>query len=188
MRSVLLAGILVLAACTTALTAGIRDTSFTDAQGSRTIQFSDWIPAPPAEVYAAIATVEGWKTWAVPSAFGEARLGAIMETSYDPAAKVGDPANIQQEFLELVPNKRVAFRTVRTPPGFPEAELYYKTIAAFDLAPDNGGTHLTFTHSGFGEGKGFDTLYSFFREGDASTLEALRKRFETGPKEFGKTE
>jgi len=188
MRSVLLAGILVLAACATAPAAGIKDTSFTNAQGSRTIQFSGWIPAPTGEVFAAVATVEGWKTWAVPSAFGEAKVGPIMETSYDPAAKAGDPANIQQEFLELVPNRRAVFRTVRTPPGFPEAALYYKTIAAFDLAPDSGGTRLTFTHSGFGEGKGFDTLYDFFREGDASTIEELRKRFETGPKDLGKTE
>lgn len=186
MRAILVAGLLALSACATPppATTSISDTSFMEADGSRTIQFSTVLSASPAQVYAAVATFEGWKTWAVPSAFGEAKVGGIMETSYDPAAKVGDPANIQQQFLELILDKRVAFRTVRTPPGFPEAELYYKTTAAFDLAPEGAGTRLTFTHSGFGTAKGFDTLYSFFHDGDASTLEELRKRFESGPKDF----
>jgi uncharacterized protein YndB with AHSA1/START domain len=147
----------------------------------RTIQFSTRLNASPAEVYEAVGTVEGWKTWAVPSAFGEAKVGGKMETSYDRAAKAGDPKSIQQEFLALVPERLVVFHTIRTPPGFPHADLFVKTTTAIKLEPEGSGTRLTFTHAGFGPGEGYDQLYGFFAEGDKSTLEQLKQRFETGP-------
>jgi uncharacterized protein YndB with AHSA1/START domain len=184
MRAVFLAAVLLCAACASApspTSASIQDTSSTDAQGVRTIQYSTHLNASPAEVYQAVATVEGWKTWAVPSAFGEPKVGGIMETTYDRAAKAGDPKSIQQEFLALVPERLVVFRTIRTPPGFPHADLFVKTTTAIKLEPDGPGTRLTFTHAGFGPGEGYDQLLGFFTEGDKSTLEQLKQRFETGP-------
>ncbi|HEV7692514.1 MAG TPA: SRPBCC domain-containing protein [Hyphomonadaceae bacterium] len=159
----------------------IEDTSFTDAQGVRAIRFSGHIEASPADVYRAVATVAGWKTWAVPSAFGEARAGGVMETSYNRAAKAGDPANIQQEFIELVPGRKVVFHTIRTPPGFPHADLFVKTTSTIELSLEGKGTRMIFTHSGFGPGEGYDQLYGFFAEGNKSTLEKLKQRFDTGP-------
>jgi len=175
---------LLCAACSSAPTpssSSIQDTSSIDAQGMRTIQYSMHLNAPPAEVYQAVSTVEGWKTWAVPSAFGEAKVGGIMETTYDRTAKAGDPKSIQQEFLALVPERLVVFRTIRTPPGFPHADLFVKTTTAIKLDPEGSGTRMVFTHAGFGPGEGYDQLYGFFSEGNKSTLEQLKKRFETGP-------
>ena len=86
-----LAALLACTACATTSTQAIGDTSFAKADGSRTIQLSTWLPAPPSEVYRTITTPEGWMTWAVPVAFGESRVGGLMETSYNPAAKPGDP-------------------------------------------------------------------------------------------------
>jgi|JI10StandDraft_1071094.scaffolds.fasta_scaffold16725_7 uncharacterized protein YndB with AHSA1/START domain len=186
MKSMYLAALLACTACATTSSQALNDTSFAMPDGSRAIQLSAWLSAPPAEVYRTIATPEGWKTWAVPVAFGEARIGGIMETSYDPAAKPGDAGNIQQQFIALIPDRLVVFRTIKTPAGFPNADLYMKTIAIMELAPAGSGTRLTFTHEGFGKEPGFDQLYGFFLEGDAQTLEQLRKRFETGPIDFNK--
>jgi len=183
-KSLCLAALLACTACATRPTQAIGDTSFAKADGSRTIQLSTWLPAPPSEVYRTITTPEGWKTWAVPVAFGESRVGGLMETSYNPAAKPGDPGNIVQEFLTLTPERRASFRTTKTPEGFPNADLYMKTVTIIDLAPERAGTRLTFTHEGFGTEPGFAQLYDFFLKGDVQTLEQLRKRFETGPIDF----
>jgi uncharacterized protein YndB with AHSA1/START domain len=173
-----LATFLTLSACAT--TAGpaattIADSSFVEADGVRAIQMSIWLPTEPADVYREIATVDGWKAWAAPSAFGEIKLHGQLETSYDAAAKAGDPANIKQEFLALVPDRLVVFRTIQTPPGFPHAELFKRTVTSFHVAPDAGGTRLVLTHQGFGAGRGFDELYGFFAQGDRQTLEALQE-------------
>jgi uncharacterized protein YndB with AHSA1/START domain len=179
MRYVTAAACLALTACAfaPAPTRGIVDSSFTEPDGSRTIQLSVWLPASPSEVYRAVATADGWKTWAATSVFGEPKLNGIMETSYSPDAKAGDPANIVQQFLALVPTRLAVFRTIRTPPGFPNAELYMKTVAIFQLEPEASGTRLLFTHQGFGKEPGFDQLYAFFLKGDAQTLESLQKVF-----------
>lgn len=187
LKSFCIALLALVAGCATAPSQAIRDTSFAKADGSRTIQLSAWLPATPSDVYRTIATPEGWKTWAVPVAFGEARVGGFMETSYDPNAKPGDPGNIVQEFLALTPNRLARFRTTKVPEGFPNGDLYMKTIATMELAPESAGTRLTFTHEGFGKEPGFDQLYDFFLKGDAHTLEQLQKRFETGPVDFSAT-
>ena len=182
MKSVLVAAaFFALPACATAApappAATISDTSCVEADGVRAIQMSAWLPASPADVYRAIATVDGWKSWAAPSAFGAVKLHGELETSYDAAAKAGDPANIKQEFLTVVPDRLVVFRTIQTPPGFPHADLFKQTVTSFHLAPETGGTRLVLTHQGFGSGPGFDQLHGFFADGDRQTLEALQKLF-----------
>ena len=52
------------------------DSSFTEANGDRTLQLAIVVPASAKEAFAAFATAEGWKTWAVPFAVGEPRVGA----------------------------------------------------------------------------------------------------------------
>ena len=178
LKRLIVAACLACAACATAPpVTGIRDTSFTEANGSCTIQFTSWLPASPAEVFRTVATPEGWKSWAAPVAFGEVKLNGVLETSYNPNAKPGDAGNIKQQFTELAPDKRVAFRTIQTPEGFPHGEFYKQTTATMELTPEANGTRLRFTHAGFGTGKEFDELHGFFVQGDRQTLEALQKLF-----------
>lgn len=179
LKSLAIAITLLLSACAAAPppAAGVTDTSFSAPDGTRAIQLSAWIPAPPAEVYGAIATADGWKRWAVPVAFGQVAVNGILETSYNASAKPGDAGNIKQQFTELTPNKRVVFHTTQTPAGFPHSELYKQTVATMELTPEANGTRLRFTHSGFGMGKEWDELYGFFIDGDKQTLEELQKLF-----------
>lgn len=187
MRLILTTVVFTLAACVTpgAQSAPppttIRDTSYVEPSGSRAVQLSVWLPAPRREVYRALTTAEGWMGWAAPRAFGEPRTGATMETSYNPEAKAGDPGNIVQQFVALIPDRLVVFRTVRTPPGFPHAELYMRTASVMELADEaregRSGTRLLFTHTGFGPEAGFDDLYSFFLPGDTKTIAAVEEMF-----------
>lgn len=179
LKPLMLATALALSACTTAAppSPGIADTSFTAPDGARSIQLSGWLAAPPAAVYGAIATADGWKRWAVPVAFGDVAVSGILETSYNTDAKPGDAGNIKQQFTELVPDRRVVFRTVQTPAGFPHSELYKQTTATMELSPEAGGTRLRFTHAGFGTGPEWNELYGFFIDGDKQTLEELQKLF-----------
>lgn len=179
LKSLVLAAALALASCTTAPapTTGIADTSFTAPDGTRAIQLSGWMPAHPAEVYAAIATADGWKRWAAPVAFGDIAVNGVLETSYNKDAKPGDAGNIKQQFTELTPNSRVVFHTIQVPAGFPHGELYKQTVATMELTPESNGTRLRFTHSGFGSGAAWDELHGFFVAGDRQTLEELQKLF-----------
>jgi uncharacterized protein YndB with AHSA1/START domain len=164
----------------------VSNTSFTDTAGVRTIQLSVHVKATQAEVFAAVATSAGWRSWAVPVAIGEPQVGGVMETSYDAKARVGDVANIQQEFLALLPNRLVVFHTKRAPPGFPEAELFYRTHTIVEIGPEGSGARVTLSHTGFAPGPGYDTLHKFFSAGDAETMDQLRKRFESGPVDWSK--
>jgi uncharacterized protein YndB with AHSA1/START domain len=186
MRHFLLATAICIAACSPApdapapvapVSTEITDSSFSGTDGSRSIQLSVSLPAPPVEVYRTIATVEGWKTWAAPAVFGEIKLNGEFETSYSADATAGDPANIRQLVLALVPDSLVVFRTVQTPPGFPHPDLFKQTVTTMQLAPEASGTRLTLTHSGFGTSPEWDELHGFFEQGDRQTLEVLQKVF-----------
>ena len=40
-----------------------------EADDTRTMAVEAWVPAAPADVWEAVTTAEGWKSWAVPAAW-----------------------------------------------------------------------------------------------------------------------
>lgn len=153
----------------------------TAADGTRTLTHQLVVPAPVDQVYAALTTPEGWRTWAVRSAWVSASDPDLMETSYAPGAGEGDPRNIRQRYLLRVPNRLVAFRTVQAPAGFPHAEEFYRVTHLIELEPASGGTRVRLSNIGYPAGAAGDTLIGFFREGNRTSLEQLRARFVSGP-------
>lgn len=149
--------------------------------GTKSLTHEIIVPAPIEQVYAAFATPEGWRSWAVPHAWADPDAPDHIETSYAPHARLGDPANIRQHFLARVPNRLVVFRTVRTPPGFPHAETYTRTTGVAEFEPVAGGTRVRLTGSGYPANEAGQTLMGFFRQGNRTSLEQLRTRFATGP-------
>ncbi len=139
------------------------------------------VAAPVEQVYAALATAEGWRSWAVPNAWPVAGDPDLIETSYAPGARAGDSANIQQRFLARVPNRLIVFRTTRFPPGFPDSEAFARTTAVFELEPVGSGTRVRLTGVGYPEGPAGERVRGFFREGNRMSLEQLRTRFVSGP-------
>lgn len=146
------------------------------------------VPAPSAEVWAAMTTSEGWRSWAAPVAQVDFRLGGIIETSYNPAAAPGTPGNIRNEIVAFVPQRMFAVRNVQAPPktGFdvPAFQSLHTVILIEPLAPAR--TRVDVIQPGYRGGEPWETVYQHFARGNAWTLEQLKTRFEQGPIDWKK--
>jgi len=148
--------------------------------GSHILVHEIEIDASAAAVWTAIATADGWRTWAVPRAW--ASEPDIIETSYSMNAAPGDPSTIRQRILASIPGRMIAFRTVKAPEGFPNFETFRQTIGVIEVEPiGESRTHLRLTGAGYPDTEAGRQLLGFFREGNRTSLEQLRQRFATGP-------
>ena len=138
------------------------------------------VDAPVADVWNALATAEGWKTWAVPVAWSPEP--DLIETSYDPAAQPGGANTIRQRILARVPGRMIAFRTIKAPEGFPHFELFSRTTGVFELeAEGDGRTRVRTVGAGYPDSEAGRQLIGFFRDGNKISLERLQRRFAEGP-------
>ena len=156
-----------------------------EADGTTTLTHEVTIPAPAAEVWAAIATAEGWKTWAVPVAWDAPVEPETIETSYNPAARPGDPSTIRQRILARIPGRLIVFRTVKAPDGFPHFETFARTTGFMELERlGERRTRLRLTGTGYPDTEAGRTILGFFRDGNRVSLESLRQRFVSGPRDW----
>lgn len=150
--------------------------------GDRRLVHEVEVQAEADAVWQAISTAEGWKQWAVPVAWVDLRLGGDIESSYDPAARSGDPANIRNHILAFVPGKMLAFRTVQAPPGFPHREALadiWNVLEIESVTP--GRVRIRLTALGYARTPGHDVLFNFFRDGNAVSLKQLGDMLEGKP-------
>jgi uncharacterized protein YndB with AHSA1/START domain len=158
-----------------------------EADGTSTLVHEIRIDAAPAEVWRAIATAEGWTSWAVPVARVVDGDPALLETSYDPAAAPGGPQTIRQLFVARIPGRMLAFRTVKAPAGFPDFDTYAKVVSVFELIPQSeGGTLVRLSGVGYPDSAAGRRLLAFFERGNAVSLDMLRARFADGPVDWAK--
>lgn len=152
-----------------------------NAGPTRTLTHETVVPAAIGEVWIAVSTAEGWRTWAVPLA-REVHGADRFETSYNPVALPGGPDTIEQEWLSREAPMRASFRTTRTPAGFPHAEAYRRVTSTFVLTPLGAdATRVRLVSEGYAADEGGDALIGFFQEGNRTTLEQLKSRFVSGP-------
>lgn len=156
-------------------------TKAVEADATTTMQHEVLVDAGPAEVWAAIATAEGWMTWAVPVARVVCGDPDLIESSYDPAATPGGPDTIRQRFGERTQGKRLAFRTIKAPAGFPHWDDYQKVTSVFEIEAAGQQTRVRLTSRGYPGSDGGRALVGFFEAGNAMALGHLRQRFATGP-------
>ena len=158
-----------------------------EADGTHTLVHEVTVEAAPAEVWTAISTAEGWKSWAVPAAWTTATDPDLLETSYSKDAARGAESNIKQRFLARIPGRMLAFRTVQAPKGFPDFDTYGKVTSVFELEPAGARkTKVRLTGVGYSNTEAGKRLLAFFRRGNSSSLEWLRDRFALGPKDWSK--
>ncbi|MEO8115523.1 MAG: SRPBCC domain-containing protein [Phenylobacterium sp.] len=153
-----------------------------DAQ-ERSFETSAVIPAPAPVVWEALTTAAGWKRMGVPVVVGmDFRLGGLIETSYDPKAKAGDPGNIRNQVAAYIPGRMLALRNTQAPPDFPYPREFATTATVFEITPvDAGSTRVTATGVGYGQGPAYDWLLKAFEEGDAWSLAKLGESFGAKP-------
>jgi uncharacterized protein YndB with AHSA1/START domain len=174
---------LVLPAAATAQEVTVSDRR--EADGTLTLSHEVVVAAPAAEIWAAISTPEGWRTWAVPVSWTAADDPDSIESSYDPAARPGDPTIIRQHFLARLPGRLLVFRTTRAPQGFPHFDVYARVTSFFEIEPvDAGHSRVRLTGAGYADNEAGRTLLGFFRDGNRVSLERLRDRFVNGPRDW----
>ena len=143
------------------------------------------VAAEPKQVWDAIASAEGWKSWAVPAAWSAADDPDVIETSYNPAAAPGQDGNIKQRFLARIPGRMLAFRTIKAPRTFPDFDSYSRVTSMFELEPLPGGrTRVRLTGAGYPDSDAGKRLLGFFERGNSKSLEWLQARFVSGPADW----
>jgi uncharacterized protein YndB with AHSA1/START domain len=156
---------------------GVVDQSFALADGERVLQLATVVEAPVARAWAAFASEEGFRAWAVPLARIDLRVGGSIESSYDPKVPLGSGKTIRNEIVALVPERLLVIRNVQAPPGVPfDAAIFQSTQTAMWFEPlDAGRTRITLAAGRFLAGPAYDGVYRFFHAGNAYTLGQLRR-------------
>lgn len=174
--------ILLLAFARFSIAGEVETTEYLADDGTRVLRQEVVVHATLDEVWKAFTTKEGWESFAVPFAEVDLRVGGFIETSYDPAAEPGDPANIRTRILSYLPYRMLSIQAVQAPPGFAHADLLttLHSVIEFDLE-GNDRTRVAISGVGYGQGDGYDELIGFFRHGNAWTFGQLARRFEEGP-------
>jgi uncharacterized protein YndB with AHSA1/START domain len=165
----------------------VTNSSYVAPDGSRVLRLSIEVPAAVLEIWHALTTTEGVRSWAAPVAAVDFRPGGIWESSYRLDARIGDPDNIKNRILSYLPPRMLSIQAIQAPPGFPHPELLPEIFSVFELeslSPTH--TRVTASMVGFREGGGYDVLYSFFERGNAWSLEQLQRRFAEGPLDWQK--
>ena len=178
-RSIALAWLVAVSA--PALAAPVFEEVRVEADGTTTLSHQIVIADAPQDVWTAISSIDGWKTWAVPVGWASADQPNVIETSYNPGARPGDATNINNEFVSAVPGRQLVFRTIKAPRGFPHFEALSRVAQRFELAPKGDGTRVTLTGTGYADSEPGQAVLAFFRSGNKVSLEMLRDGLEKGP-------
>ena len=167
---------------------GIDDGSSVAADGTRTLRQSVVVGAPVAQVWDAFTTTDGYRSWAVPVARIDFRVGGIIEASYASTAKLGDADNIRNEIIAYAPQRMFAMRNRTAPSEAPFDVPTFQSLHTVVLFDDLGsaGTRVTIVQPGYRSGEPYERLWKFFEWGNGATLAALRDRFAKGPTDWTK--
>ena len=155
--------------------ASVRDTSSVDPTGARLLQDTVRIKAPAAVVWKALTDQATYRAWAAPVSFIDLRGGGMIEVAFDPKGKQGDPTNLKQKITAYVPNRLITFQNQPSPVGPPGHEVYPQLAIVMELRPLGvGETEVVLSQVGYGQGKAFDALYSFFKDHNPEYLADLK--------------
>lgn len=110
---------LLIALCMAAAPAGavaqVTSQRIVESDGTRSLVHEVLIDAPRAEVWTAVSTADGWRSWAAPVMWADPVDVEVIEGSYDPNASPGHPQTIRQRILVRVPGRMIAWRTIKAP-------------------------------------------------------------------------
>jgi uncharacterized protein YndB with AHSA1/START domain len=180
---------LFLSAAPAAASDPVRDLSYRDATGHRVMKLSAVVRASLDDAWAAFTTDAGYQRWAAPVAHITLGNDGMMETSYDPAARIGVSDTIRNRIVAYEPERLLVIQNVHVPKGAPFDPVLtasIRTIITF-AAVDKLHTRVTVSQVGYGDGAGYETMYGHFRAGNAFELRQLAQSFVTGPVDWSKT-
>lgn len=134
------------------------------------------IKASPAEVYAALSTVDGVAGWWTRETTGDSRVGGVMTVRFldhgaDRQGPVTEKGRMDLEVIRLDPAKEVRWRVTAGPPE------WIGTDVTFSLSQADGQTVMVFGHRNWREAVEFTAHCSMKW---ATFLLSLREFVETG--------
>ncbi len=157
--------------------AAVHDSSFTEPSGERVLQESIEIAAPPACAWAQLVDPAALRASGMAAVHVDLRNGGVIEEGF--AANAEPAQMIRHQIIAYLPERLLVLRNISTPPGLPHAELYPNIVQLDAIEPlDGGRTRVTLSHTGYGQGAGYDALYAFFRQGNAGYLVAIKQACE----------
>ena len=109
------------------------------------IQFEIEIDAPPAKVWAKMASLEGMNQWLSRNLIFEHEVGGRFQMQGEEPG--GGPYRFTGEVVKITPEKELAF-TWKSELG-EDGEWPNSTLVTFRLEPTDTGTRVTLTHTGF---------------------------------------
>lgn len=136
------------------------------------------INAPPSEVWKALTTSEGLKSWMAPLVDIDLRVGGKMRSNYQADGKLGDENTIENTILSYEPERMFSIKATKPPANFPFAASIKDMWSVMHLEPVGADrTRLMICGMGFKDDAESTKMREFFDKGNAHTLEQLRKKF-----------
>ena len=140
--------------------------------------FEVTLPAPRAAVWQAFTTSAGLSTWLTPGATVDLRNGGEWTARF-PGGKTGGGT-----IVAFQPEEEVTIAAM-APEQFPTVRAE-RTTARFQFLAKGQSTLVRLTQTGWKSGEEWDKAYEYLAQGNAQLLEALHRRFVSGPIDWEK--
>ncbi len=141
------------------------------------------VPAPIDQVWAAWTTREGITSFFAPDAEIEARVGGAFHVHFDPLAAPGAKGADDMRYMALQAPTMLSFDW-NAPPHLAQARAQRTFVVVRLKDVDGKSTRVTLHHVGWGTGGEWEQTYAYFDRAWGSVLANLRKRFESGPRDW----
>ncbi|MBY0505275.1 MAG: SRPBCC domain-containing protein [Bryobacteraceae bacterium] len=145
---------------------------------TKALIFEVMIPAAAGAVWQAFTTSEGLRTWLAPNVTVDLRNGGEW-TVHFPGGSTGGGT-----ILNFTPERELTLAAL-APDQFPTVRAE-RTQATFEFMPKGNSTLVRLTQTGWKPGEEWDRAYAYLAQGNRQLLETLRRRFVSGPINFGK--
>ncbi len=138
-----------------------------------------------SDVWKAWTTTDGVKTFFSHTAKVEPFPGGAYEILFNPEEPIGKQGSEGCRVLLVAPYELFAFDW-NAPPEFGGLrDIHTQVVLRFERIAE-GKTKVIFSEYGWGDGPEWDELYAYFDRAWNYVLLSLKKRFESGPIDWGK--
>ena len=158
---------------------GIMNSSFMAANGERFLRFEIIVNTTIDETWKVIATEEGIKKWMAPVAILDLRIGGVLKTNYNEAAKIDDKGTITLGIISYIPSEILTYKITLNELFAEKCRKEDKNLQHIIQLKSLGEnkTKIVSTMVGWGQGKEWDEAYTFFEKGNEWTFQKLLKTF-----------
>jgi uncharacterized protein YndB with AHSA1/START domain len=152
--------------------------------GERALDKQVEIAASLDQAWEAWTSREGVTSFFAPDAKIEPRVGGAFEVYMDPLAPPGMKGADDMRVMAVQPRKMISFDW-NAPPHLAEARKQRTfVVVRFEPLADKL-TRVTLHHTGWGDGGQWDATYAYFDRAWGAVLANLKKRFDSGPQDWG---